>query len=91
MQELFSETINNLQTNTGQNVDYLLKTYNSNTVEDLIQDKQNIKIKRVNPLFDGEHWKPNFINEICLIKMGYLEADMDEKILEEILTNLCCN
>ena len=91
MQVLFNETVNNVQTNTGQNVDYLLRIYNNNTVEDLIQDKQNIKTKRVNPLFDGENWKPNFINEICLIRMGYLEADMDEKILEEILGNLCCN
>ena len=91
MQVLFNETVNNLQTNTGQNVDYPLKTYDCNTVEDLIQDKLNIKSKRVNPLFDDENWKPTFITEICLIKMGYLEADMDEKILEEILGNLCCN
>ena len=91
MKVLFNVTAKNLQSNTGQNVDYLLKKYNSITLEELINNKQNIKSKRVNPLIDGEDWKPNFINEISSIKMGYLEVDIDEKILDEILTNLCCN
>ena len=64
---------------------------NNNTLEELINNKQKIKSNRVNPLIDGEDWKPNFIKEICSIKMGYLEADIDEKILDDILTSLCCN
>ena len=91
MQVLFNVTANNLQSNTGQNLDYLLQKYNGKTLEELINNKQSIKSNRVNPLMDDEEWKPTFINEICLIKMGYLEADIDEKILDEILTNLSCN
>ena len=80
-----------MQSNTGQNLDYLLQKYNCKTLEELINKKQSIKVNRGNPLLDDEGWKPSFINEICSIKMGYLEADIDEKILDDILTNLCCN
>ena len=81
-------TANNLQSNTGQNLDYLLQKYNSKTLEELINNEQSIKSNRVNPLLDDEEWKPIFINEICSIKMGYLEADIDKKILDEILSIL---
>ena len=45
---------------------------------------------RVNPLEEGEEWKVKFIEELSLIKKGFLEIDMEmqEKDLDLMLESV---
>ena len=48
---------------------------------------------RVNPIDDGEEWKINIMEELVLMKKGFLEVDMDleeddiDIMLESIATD----
>ena len=89
MSLLFNNCKINLQSNTGQNLKYLNGVYNTYSIEELIQEKHSIKKTRVNPLEHGEEWKPILINEICLAKMGFLDIGFEEKLLEDLFTEVC--
>ena len=77
LQILFNMCQRNLLSNTGRNIYDLLNEYKTNSVESLICKKQEIKRMRVNPLEEGEDWKVKLIEELSLIRKGFLDIDMD--------------
>ena len=87
---LFSIGQNNQLSNTGRNISELQKEYGTKSVVDLINKKHLIKNMRVNPLEEGEEWKVKFIEELSLIKKGFLEIDMEmqEKDLDLMLESV---
>ena len=54
----------------------------------LIENKHFVKKNRVNPLEEGEEWKIEIIEELSLIKKGFLEIDMDEDDIEVMLESI---
>ena len=50
-----------------------------------------IKKARVNALLDNESWKNKIIEEICLIKYGFLTTEMELDALEEILEGVAAD
>ena len=89
MKLLFNMCENNQHSNTGQNLNFLKSTYSLNSLEELIQNKHSIKKIRVNPLEEGEDWKPNMIKEICLAKKGFIDIGLEDEILEDLLNSIC--
>ena len=87
---LFSICQNNQLWKTGTNISELQKEYELESVENLINKKYVIKNMRVNPLEEGEEWKVKFLEELSLIKKGFLEIDMDmqEKDMELMLESV---
>ena len=86
---LFNICANDSSSNTGQNLNFLLKTYNLGGLEELVSEKHSIKTTRVYPLEAGEQWKPILIEELCLSKLGFLENGFEEEAIEDILISLC--
>ena len=72
---------------TGQNLAFLLLKYKKNFIKNLILDKCIIKNAGVYPLQSEENWKMNIIEEICLIKLDFLEINVDNLKLEGQETN----
>ena len=66
------------------------KEYGTKSVVVLINKKHLIKNMRVNPLEEGEECKVKFIEELGLIKKGFLEIDMEmqEKDLDLMLESV---
>ena len=89
MKLLFNLCVHNQQTNTGQNLKFLMDSYSVNSFEELILEKYAIKKARVNPLEKGEDWKPNMIKEICLAKKGFLDIGLENGILDDLLESIC--
>ena len=54
MSLLFNLCVDNQQSNTGQNLEFLKNLYSVNSLQDLIEEKFSIKKNRVNPLEQGE-------------------------------------
>ena len=67
--------------NTGQNMKLLMNSYEMGEVSDVFENKYLIKKTRVNPLLDNEGWKPKLIEELSLIKRGFLTTEMEIEIL----------
>ena len=88
MSLLFNLCVDNQQSNTGQNIEFLKNLYNVNSLQDPIEEKHSIKKNRVNPLEQGEEWKPILINEICLAKKGFLDIGLEEEILDDLLLHI---
>ena len=74
--------------NTGQNIAYLLKTYDAYHLQDLIFQKHLIKKKRLHPLEEGEDWKIDVIEELVLTKKGFLDNDIEESDIDVMLLSL---
>ena len=85
----FSSSCNDLNSLTGQNLQYLLQKYNKLTYHALVADKISIKKSRVYSLPDDESWKINLIEEISLIKKEHLEIDFDLENLDKVLEYIC--
>ena len=51
----------------------------------------NVSIKKqvVNPLREDEKWKAGMIEELVLVKKGFLVAEFEEPLLTAILEYLC--
>ena len=81
----------NQMSNTGRNTSELLCYYKTDSLENLIEKKHMIKKMRVNPLEEGEDWKVKFIEELSLIKKGFLDIDidMDESEIDRMLDIIC--
>ena len=86
---LYNMCSKNVLSNTGENVSFLMNKYRKHSVNELFNDKHNIKIKRVYELDPNEEWKPQLIKEMTLIKRGLLDNGLGEKVNQEILTDLC--
>ena len=82
MKLLFNLCENNNSSNTGRNIKYLLNTYNLGSLEELISERQSIKIRRVYPLEEDEHWKPVLIEELCMTKLGFLDCLLEKQVIE---------
>ena len=78
-----------LSSQTGQNLQFLLRKYNKTSMLELIDEKYNIKKARVALFSENENWKLNLIQEVSLVKKGFLEIDFEEVLLEEILEFVC--
>ena len=88
---LYNMCSNNMLSNTGENISFLMTTYAKYNVNELFNDKHNIKVKRVYELEENEEWKPQLIKEIALVNRGLLDNGLEEKVNKEILIELCCN
>ena len=78
LQILFNLCRSNQSFNTGQNIDFLSREWETLDLEELISKKHLIKNGRINPLEEDEIWKIEMIQEMCLAKMGMLESDSEE-------------
>ena len=86
---LFSSCQNNLSSQTGTNIKFLLDKYKEVSLMDLAREKMAVKKHRVYPLPKEETWKINLIRELALLRKGQLQINFDEKNLEEILEAIC--
>ena len=86
---IFSSCSSNLATNTGQNISFLLKKHDKNTIKELINDKNYLKKAKVNPIEENENWKLKLIEDIILLKKVHVELEFDENDLDEILDYVC--
>ena len=68
LQILLNICLYNQSCNTGQNVSYLMRTYESFDIRTLILERYQIKSKRIHPLLEDETWKIEMIEEMCLAK-----------------------
>ena len=90
---LFNSCQLNQLSNTGRNISELLKCYEMESLDRLIEKKHVIKKMRVYPLEEGEDWKIKFLEELSLIKKGFLDVDMELKesdieiMLESVATD----
>ena len=78
-----------LSSQTGQNLEFLLKKYKKLTAKELILSKKQVKSAPVYPISSQENWKVNLAEEISLIKAGLMDIDFDIEDLEEILEHIC--
>ena len=88
---LYSLCINNKQSNTGQNLSFLMNTYNINEINELFAEKFSIKNSRVYPLEESENWKPKLIEELSLVKKGLLDNGLEDEVNEDMLNDICTN
>ena len=86
---LLGLTEKNETTNTGQNISLLMKKYNSDSIDELMNMKHKIKNSRVYDLPENEMWKTNLIEELCLMKLNLVEATLEEDEIKSLLENLC--
>ena len=66
----------------------LKNTYEMEEISNVFENKYLIKKTRVNPLLEHEGWKPKIIEELSLIKRGFLTTEMEIETLEEILVSV---
>ena len=88
---LFNYCMKNKQSNTGQNISYLMNAYKISELDDLFSEKFSIKNARVYPLDESESWKPKLIEELSLVKMGLLDNGFEDELVDDILTDICIN
>ena len=81
---LFNICKADLSCNTGQNIDFLSREWNTQDLDLLISKKYIVKNSRINPLDKDEEWKIKMIEEMSLSKLGFLENECDEIMLEII-------
>ena len=86
---IFSTSMNNRRTKTGQNIWYLIGKHSQASFDDLLQQRQYIKRSIVNPLDSEEVWKVDILREIALFKKGMIDIDFDEGDLDDILDKIC--
>ena len=89
LQILFNICLHNQSCNTGQNVSYLMRTYESFDIRTLILERYQIKSKRIHPLLEDETWKIEMIEEMCLANKGSIESNCEEKDIETLLEIIC--
>ena len=86
---LYTLCENDAGSNTGQNVKFLMKTYDIVTVEELFLQKYHIKNNLVYPLEENEKWKPTLIEELCLAKKEFLDIGIEDEVIEDLLEQVC--
>ena len=86
---LFSSSIADLSSVTGQNVNFLLHRHNKPNLQAMAQEKNLLKRLRISPLPKEELWKVQLIEEISLVKNDQIELEFDDKDLEDILEFVC--
>ena len=86
---LFNICKADLSCNTGQNIDFLSREWNTQDLDLLISKKYIVKNSRINPLDKDEEWKIKMIEEMSLSKLGFLENECDENYTEIMLEIIC--
>ena len=86
---LFSSSIADLSSVTGQNVNFLLQRHSKPNFQALAQGKNLMKRMIISPLPKEELWKVQLIEEISLVKNDLIELKFDDKDLEDILEFVC--
>ena len=86
---LFKLSNSDLGSQTGQNIGFLLAKHSEPALVDLIRKNVSLKKQVINPLPDDEKWKAGMIEELVLVKKGFLGAEFDEPLLAAILEYLC--
>ena len=86
---IFSTSMNNRRTKTGQNIWYLIGKHSQASFDDLLLQRQDIKRSIVNPLDSEEVWKVDILREIALFKKGMIDIDFAEGELDDILDKIC--
>ena len=86
---LFELSNSDLGSQTGQNIGFLLAKHSKQTLGDLIRNSVSMKKQVINPLPEDEKWKAGMIEELVLVKKGFLVAEFEEPLLTAILEYLC--
>ena len=68
---ILSPCQNNISSQTGQNIRYLMDKNKMATVKDLAVERQTLNKSRVYNLPDEELWKIPVMEELALVKRGY--------------------
>ena len=89
LQMLFNLCKQDQSCNTGQNIQYLLTSFEVESLRALIMKKPFIKTKRVYPLREDEEWRIWMIEEMCLTKLGFLETNLEENDITIMLEIIC--
>ena len=89
LQMLFNLCKQDQSCNTGQNIQYLLTSFEVESLRALIMKKPFIKTKRVYPLKEDEEWRIKMIEEMCLTKLGFLETNLEENDITIMLEIIC--
>ena len=80
---------NDLTSNTGLNISYLLKSYDCEDLSELLAQQTLVKQTRVYGLPKEEQWKANIIEELCLMNLGLIEGPLEEDEIKFLLEELC--
>ena len=86
---LFKLSNSDLGSQTGQNIGFLLAKHSEPALVDLFRKNVSLKKQVINPLPEDEKWKAGMIEELVLVKKGFLVAEFDEPLLDSILEYLC--
>ena len=86
---LFNACSSNLNTVTGQNIFYLKKKLQCNTLALLWDAKLTIRRTKVYSLTNDQQWKIEVLKELGRAKNGLVEIDFDENHLNLILDHVC--
>ena len=82
---IFSTSMNNRRTKTGQNIWYLIGKHSQASFDDLLLQRQHIKRSIVNPLDSEEVLKVDILRKIALIKKGMIDIHFDEGDLDDMI------
>ena len=85
---IFEICKDDVSTQTGQNIAYLLNHYNIEDIESLLNSKKEISDTRVNALEDDECWKPPLIEELSLARLGFIELDLDKDYIDMLIEDI---
>ena len=89
LQIIFNICKSDLSCNTGQNIDFLSREWDTQDLDSLISKKHLVKSSRINPLEEDEEWKIKMIEEMTLSKLGFLEKECDANDTEIMLEIIC--
>ena len=77
-----------LSTQTGQSIAFLLKLYDFPDVTSLLNNKKEIMTTRVNALEPDEDWKATLIEELSLARLGFVDLNLESAELDLILDEI---
>ena len=88
MNLIFHHCKDDLSTQIGQSIAFLLKLYDFPDVTSLLNNKKEIMTTRVNALEPDEDWKATLIEELSLARLGFVDLNLESAELDLILDEI---
>ena len=82
---LYNLCLNNVQSQTGNNLSFLKNKYEHNSEKSLYENKYNIGKTIVNELPLEESWKIHMIEELTSMKSGECSTELTEDEITDII------
>ena len=87
---IFSSCQNNLSSQTGQNIRYLMDKNKKMSLREVVAERGTLKKSRVYSIPEEELWKIPVMEELALVKKGHLELDvLDDDQVDTLLGLIC--